>query len=224
MSSSDRRFRHRQTPGGSAERHNPEGYYTEWFEKWEYRKALFYSYILLPIIGWLVATVSLTILRQTPFEINRLGDFPWFSGPLFFMAIAFTHVLMELIIMWRLILVNSRDQSKNSKITQKPEREAAMKQLKFIIYGSPPVWILLALASFYLPLPLPAFYLMLLQNALCMASAISTDICHIYHKTHRDWDNQKTTISMEFVEYLLKPKQSTMTATSNINISNHNQR
>jgi hypothetical protein len=82
---------------------------------------------------------------------------------------------------------------------EKPERNAARKWFRFVIYSSPVLWAVLALASILLPIVIPT----LLQNVLCIAFVVSLDIWLIYKKIYKDWNDCKP-ISMKFNDYFMK--------------------
>ncbi|NOT86086.1 MAG: hypothetical protein HOP02_15190 [Methylococcaceae bacterium] len=172
---------------------NPEGYYTEWFKLDVYLKALFISYILLPMLGWMVTTFSLTAVLQSHFLLDNL---PWMSASVFLITLVLTHIVMKLIIMWRLLLVISRNE--NSIMQEKPERKTARKWFRRVIYSSPVLWALLMWVDVLLPNAIPALF----QNGLFMALVISLDIALIYKKTYKDWNDCKPS-SLHFAEYLM---------------------
>ncbi len=196
----------------------PQGHYVEWFENAIYNKALFISYIAIPIVGWIIATLCLDVLVQafiatkTTMSVSA-GDssgFPWTTLLIFLLTLYLTHVVMELIIKWRLVMVVARSQK--SPMEEKDQRKNARDRIRNIILWTPFLWSVLFLLSFipninsFLPEVLTPF-LSTLQVGLFLASLVAFDIRSVYNTSRNKWKNLKNDFQgITFADYL-KPLQ-----------------
>ena len=191
------------------EKEKPQGHYVEWFDINIYRKALFISYIAIPIIGWLIATVSLNSIMEV--ILNSTSDaFPVGTTLIFLLTLYITHILMELIIKWRLVMVVARSQKSPMEVKEK--RINARSRIRAVILWTPVLWGLLFFATFspginsFIPaILLP--YLPTLQLALFLAFGVAFDIRHVYNKSCNRWASLKNTVQGTTFADFLKPLQ-----------------
>jgi len=178
------------------EQKKPRGHYTEWFKLGAYIKALLLSYVLVPSLGWAVASVFLQMIVHS----LAANTIPWLSIVFFLATLVLTHILMELLIMWRLLLVVSRKEE--SPMQEKIKRQFADKIIRAIIYGTPVLWGGLLVITL-LPAVQEWFgkYLATWLISVGLALLVSCDIARIHLTTHRRWMNLKKTMATTFREY-----------------------
>ncbi|MGR9105927.1 MAG: hypothetical protein ACU843_03250 [Gammaproteobacteria bacterium] len=178
----------------------PSGHYTEWFKPQAYVKALFLCYVVVPVIGWFIATYFFAPLLDWTFKVitpasNQAfdpGAFPWLALGGFGLTVVLTHIVMQLIITWRLLLVNLR--SDETPLIEKTKRKHVDKAFNALIYGTPVLWTLLLLSALT-----PGVHEWLVSTGLLktwlvsigLAFLVSFDIALIYTRTHRRLDNLK---------------------------------
>jgi hypothetical protein len=206
----------------------PQGYYVEWFKKSAFWGALGYSYLLVPIIGWLIATYSIDPVidwlikffsdvgdksTSLPLESTMKGCFeqitqacqvelrvfPILPSFIFVVTLILTHILMKLVIMWRLLLVISRREE--SPMREKHERKTADNLVQLLIYGTPILWGALLIATLC-PFIQDGSFLITARVWLTLALLISLDIALIFLKTHKHWNKLKETMAKNFSEYV----------------------
>ncbi|MGH8553444.1 MAG: hypothetical protein ACRERS_09120, partial [Methylococcales bacterium] len=190
----------------------PSGHYTEWFKLGSYIKALLLCYVLVPVIGWAFATYSfeplidwlLKFLARATDQPCDAGAFPWLALGGFALTIVLTHIVMKLIIMWRLLLVILR--SDDTPLKQKIARKIVDRLFKGLIFGTPILWTALLIATLW---PVVQEWLVsagLLKTWLVfvgLALLVSYDIAWIYFHTHRHGKTQlKATMAKTFREYI----------------------
>lgn len=185
----------------------PQGHYVEWFDLGIYRKALSISYVAIPIVGWIIAWITLNIVVQAFLFPKESNGFPLMTLMIFVFTLYLTHILMDLIVKWRLVMVVAR--SEKSPMEQKDKRIKARKRIRALILYSPFLWALLLLAS-YIPaigLILPAFLLPTIQIGLLLACVVGFDVRRAYNGSRDKWKNLKNDIQgIRFADYL-KPLQ-----------------
>ena len=170
----------------------PQGQYCEWFKKSAFWTALGICYVAVPIIGWLIAKYFLE-------SVIELGTILSFHFVALLGTLIFTHILMKLVIMWRLLLVVSR--TKKSPMREKAERIKADNRFKFIMWGTPILWGSLLMATFF-PCMQDWCFLITARVWLGLAFVIACDIAHIYFNTHNHWDKHYEPKAKDFNEYV----------------------
>lgn len=191
----------------------PKAHYVEWFDFKVYLKALLISYILIPIVGWFFATISLDTVFSAlikPIVSGGSAEIPWVAVLIFFVTITITHILMQLIIKWHLVMGEIR--SDKSPAKEKKQRKVAQAGIQSLINWSPVLWgvlftgVMFPVFSLFIPeLLLP--YLLKFKIGLFMAFAVSLDIWLICSSTRNKWKNLKDKIvDTSFIDYL-KPLQ-----------------
>ena len=154
--------------------------------------------------------VTLNIVVQAFLPPNVSTGFPLMTLLIFLATMYLTHILMELIIKWRLVMVVAR--SEKSPMEQKKERIRARARIRRIILCSPFVWGLLFLATFVSGISsfLPGFllpFLSTIQVALFLAFVIGLDVLIVYSTSRSKWKNlRKEFKGTKFADYL-KPLQ-----------------
>ncbi len=187
---------------GQTTRKKPSGHYVEWFSAGSYIKSLAVSYIVIPVIGWFLASITFSEVWITFSKWKEVCDpicenqeIPYLSMFLFGIVIYFTYRLMKLIIMWHLVLNVSRNKD-DSLTKDKPRRILIDKIFEGIIYFSPILWIIVFLISFFPAFAVPNHLFQILSG---LAVAISAKISYIYIDTHKKWESIE--ITREFSKY-----------------------
>jgi hypothetical protein len=166
-----------------------------------YIKALFISYILIPVAGWLVATISLNTIFESLLD-NGFKSFPFLAFFVLLIVLILTHIVMKLFIEWHMALDEARKRPLNARVER--ARDCIQWVLAKIIVWSPVVWGGLFLGTTFINLnfTFPESLLPILhfsEVALFLAFFISFNISRIYRKMKNKWI--KNYIETDFKEY-----------------------
>lgn len=174
------------------------GHSVQWFKIDAYLKALLISHMLIPSLGWAIATAILQMI------INAIKDnsLPFVLILCFLATLYFTHYIMELLIRWRLLLILSSKE--DSPLQTDKDRITADNVIRAVIYGTPILWLILLIS----PL-MPTVRLFLDEHlkiwivAISLAFLVSCDIALIRFTTYKHWQNLRSNIARKFSDYFL---------------------
>lgn len=132
--------------GGSKERANP----VQWFSLWVYIKSLAWSYLMVPILGWLAASaVLIWALRAAQSGQTRALGVIVSLG-----ALLVTCWLMRLIVEWREIVITRGRAAAELSGRQRTIRTLAQLVFRALVVVLPIVWLYLLIAAIgAMPLP-----------------------------------------------------------------------
>jgi hypothetical protein len=183
----------------------PKGYAIKWFTLPTYFLGQSIAYIALPFIGWLGVVSYLLALSQITWSSVSLITVFWVLGSLLVFYKA--RKLMKIIIAWRILMVHGRSQK--SPMESVPERQFARRCFRNgVIHGSPILWGILSVASFFSLITMPEF----VKVALYMAFAISLDILYTYKTTTQYWKDHKPNVDTKKTDFstFLMPNTDTL--------------
>jgi len=177
------------------------GHPVEWFKLGAYVQALLLSHMAVPSLGWVLATVFLQLI------IEAISDnsLPLVSMLSFIATLFFTHIIMKLLIRWRLLLVISAKE--DSPLQKNRDRIFADKVIFSVIYGTPILWGLLLVSTL-----MPTVQVMLGNYmatwliSIGLAFLVSLDIALIRFTTYKHWEDLKNIMARKFSDYLLPEK------------------
>lgn len=182
----------------------------KWFKKCVYIQALLISFVVVPIISWLIATFYLNTVLEAVVK-NGAGEFPLIAFLIFGLTLYLARTLMKLLLEWRIVSEKSRTRvlctidKKGKECLAKDEKVKDYIQgflNKIIIRWTPVLWAFLFIGVNFLGLDIlvPTSVLMLTKVGLFLAFVVSFDIFLLNRKVHKKWKN--TRIATEFSQYL----------------------
>jgi hypothetical protein len=170
-----------------------KGRYVEWFKPGVYVKVLAVTYLLVPVVGWLIASAALASLYQSLID----QSISWTAAGLSLLATYVTVWLMSLMMMWRQMLVVSR--STATRITKKPTRRIAKLVVRLIIYSAPLLWLCLVYHSMVNPPPVLEYPA--IRSGVAVGLLISWLIAIRFSSIKLRWRGLRQQMGSTFADY-----------------------
>lgn len=166
----------------------------EWFRFPIYIGVLAVTYLIVPLVGWGIGTVSLSMVYSALVE----QTIAWPAVGVTLISITLTLWLMRLMIMWRQMLIVVR--GARGGLGRKFSRKCSRAIVRVIVYGAPAVWLWLLWTSALIPYTAP-FLKHVVEAGVKLGLLVSICFAIQHAAVKVRWLRLRKTMALTYREY-----------------------